>query len=135
NPGCARFAEPGIEIVIGDQGDRSFLRSLAMRYPHAAIVVDDGGHRMHQQTATFEELYPRLRPDGVYLCEDVGTSYLPAFGGGYGHPGTFIETMKSLIGRLNADHVGDASQLVPDGFTHSTDSIHFYDNVVVIEKR
>jgi hypothetical protein len=43
--------------------------------------------------------------------------------------------MKSLIDRLNADHVGDASQLVPDGFTRSTDSIHFYDNVVVIEKR
>jgi hypothetical protein len=72
NPGCARFAEQGIEIVIGDQGDRSFLRSLAMRYPDAAIVVDDGGHRMHQQLATFEELYPRLRPDGVYLCEDGG---------------------------------------------------------------
>lgn len=135
NPGCARFAEPGIEIVIGDQGDRSFLRSLAARYPDAAIVVDDGGHRMHQQIATFEELYPRLPPDGVYFCEDVGSSYLPAFGGGYRNPGTFIETTKSLIDRLNADHIGDASKLVPDEFTRSTASIHFYDSVVVIEKR
>ena len=25
---------------------------------------DDGGHRMNQQIATFEELYPRLRADG-----------------------------------------------------------------------
>lgn len=135
NPGCTRFAEPGIEIVIGDQGDRSFLRSLAMRFPDAAIVLDDGGHRMHQQIATFEELYPRMRPDGVYLCEDVGTSYLPTFGGGYNVPGTFVETSKALIDRLNAYHVGDDSQLAPDDFTRSTDSIHFYDSIVVIERR
>ena len=135
NPESTRFSEPGIDIVIGDQADRAFLRSLADRYPDFAILVDDGGHRMHQQIATFEELYPRLRSDGVYLCEDTHTSYMPMFGGGYRQPQTFIETVKPLIDRLNAFHSQDQSQLAPDDFTRTTDSMHFYDSVLVIEKR
>jgi cephalosporin hydroxylase len=135
NPECQKYSEPGIDIVIGDQADRDFLRSLVDRYPDCAILVDDGGHRMHQQIATFEELYPRLRADGVYLCEDTHTSYLPQFGGGYRQPHTLIETVKPLIDRLHAFHSRDLSQLAPDEFTQTTDSIHFYDSVVVIEKR
>lgn len=134
NPECAQFAEEGIDVVIGDQADRDFLRSLAAKYPDVAVLVDDGGHRMHQQITTLEELYPRLRPDGVYLCEDTHTSYMPVFGGGYRQPNTLIEVVKTLIDRLNATN-SDDPQLVPDYFTKSTDSIHFYDSVVVIEKR
>lgn len=135
NPECQQYSEPGIDIVIGDQGDRGFLRSLADRYPDFAILIDDGGHRMRQQIATFEELYPRLRPDGVYLCEDTHTSYMPVFGGGYGQPHTFIERVKPLIDQLNAFHSPDLSQLAPDEFTRTTNSIHFYDSVLVIEKK
>jgi hypothetical protein len=135
NPECKQFSEPGIDIVIGDQADRAFLRSLSDRYPDSAILVDDGGHRMQQQIATFEELYPRLRSDGVYLCEDTHTSYMPVFGGGYRQPQTFIETVKPLIDRLNAFHSTDLSQLAPDDFTRMTDSMHFYDSVLVIEKK
>jgi hypothetical protein len=138
NPECVQFSEPGIDIIIGDQADRAFLRSLADRYPDLAILVDDGGHRMHQQIATFEELYPRMRADGVYLCEDTCTSYMPMFGGGYGQPQTFIESVKPLIDRLNAFSTQNQSQLTnltPDEFTRTTDSLHFYTSVVVIEKK
>lgn len=134
-PECEQFSEPGIEIVIGDQGDRAFLRSLAERHRDFAILLDDGGHQMHQQIATFEEMYPRLRPDGVYLCEDTHTSYLPEYGGGYRQPNTFVEAVKPLIDRLNAYFSRDFSQLAPDEFTRTTDSMHFYDSVLVIEKR
>ena len=135
NPDCKQFSEPGIEIVIGDQGDRTFLRSLADRYPNFAILIDDGGHRMHQQIATFEELYPRLRSDGVYLCEDTHTSYNPNFGGGYQQPQSFIESVKPLIDSLHAFIGNDHSQFIANDFTRSTDSMHFYDSVVVIEKK
>ena len=134
NPGCVQFAEPGIDVVIGDQADRSFLRSLASRYPDLAILIDDGGHQMQQQIAAFEEMYPRLRADGVYMCEDTCSSYIPMFGGGYRQPQTFIESVKPLIDRLHAFHSVDPAQLAPDEFTRTTDSLHFYNNVVVIEK-
>jgi hypothetical protein len=134
NPECEKFAERQIEVVIGDQSNREFLCSLAARYPDSAILIDDGGHRMHQQIATFEELYPRLRPDGVYICEDTHSSYLPMFGGGYRQPHTFIETAKGLIDSLHAFHSPDHAQFTPDDFTRTTDSMHFYDSVVVFEK-
>jgi hypothetical protein len=135
NPECQKYAEPGIDIVIGDQGDRVFLRSLAERYPGFSILIDDGGHRMHQQIATFEELYLRMDPQGIYLCEDTHTSYWPTFGGGLRQPQSFIECVKPLIDRLHAFHSPDQTQLAPDPFTVSTDSIHFYDSIVVFEKR
>jgi len=134
NPECAKFSTKGIDVVIGDQADRAFLRSLYDRYPDAAILLDDGGHRMHQQIATFEELYPRLRQDGVYMCEDTHTSYLPVFGGGHQQPQTFIESVKPLIDRLHGFH-GKQGPPFADDFTCMTDSIHFYDGVVVMEKR
>lgn len=132
NPDCAAFAEPGIDIEIGDQGDRAFLRGLAERHPSPAIVLDDGGHHMHQQVATFEELYPRMHPEGVYACEDTHTSYLPHFGGGAGRPGTFVETAKALVDRL---HTREAAGTASDPFALATDSIHFYDRMVVFERR
>ena len=133
NPECARLAAPGIEIVIGDQGDRSFLRELRDRYPLPAILLDDGGHTMNQQIATFEELYPSLDPEGIFVCEDTHTSYWPDFGGGLRRDGTFIEMAKTLIDRINAQHVLDESFPVDD-FTVSTGSLHFYDSILVIER-
>jgi FAD/FMN-containing dehydrogenase len=37
------------------------------------IVLDDGGHLAHQQIASFEEIFPHVKPGGVYICEDVQT--------------------------------------------------------------
>jgi hypothetical protein len=40
-----------------------------------------------------------------------------------------------LIDKPNAFHSQNYAQLVPDEFTRMTDSMHFYDSVLVIEKR
>ena len=62
NPECRRFEEDGVRILIGDQGDRDFLRSIAKTLPPIDILIDDGGHMVEQQIATFEELFPRVQP-------------------------------------------------------------------------
>jgi hypothetical protein len=135
---CQAFAEDSVDIVLGDQADRSFHAELRRRYPHVDIVIDDGGHRMTQQIVTFEELFPHLQPQGVYLCEDLHTSYMPSYGGGFRKEGTFVERAKSLVDSLHGwyadDPVVDRAVKVDD-FTRSAHSIHFYDSVVAIEKR
>lgn len=35
------------------------------------IIIDDGSHRVHDQAATYQLLYPRLAPGGLYVIEDV----------------------------------------------------------------
>jgi FtsJ-like methyltransferase len=135
NPNCKQFEEPGVKIFIGDQGDRAFLRSLAKALPPIDILIDDGGHTMQQQIRTFEELFPVVQPHGVYLCEDLCTSYWREFGGGYRKRGTFIEYSKNFIDALHAWDTREPRRFSVSEVTRSVHSVHYYNSVVVLEKR
>lgn len=135
NPECRRLEEEQVRIFIGNQEDRRFLKSLSTEIPRIDIVIDDGGHTMTQQIATFEELFPSISPRGIYLCEDLHTSYWREWGGGFQRRGTFVEYSKRFIDWLNAWHSRQPSRLRVTSFTRSVDSLHYYDSVLVIEKR
>ncbi len=135
NPHCKKLEEEQIEIFIGDQEDRRFLKSLAEKIPRIDILIDDGGHTMKQQINTYEELFSHIEKDGVYLCEDLHTSYWSEFGGGYKKRGTFLEYSKNFIDYINAWHSTQRSRLSVTEFTKSVHSLHYYDSVLVIEKR
>jgi hypothetical protein len=134
NPACKAVEEERVEVFIGDQEDRRFLRSLAGKVPRIDVLIDDGGHRMKQQIHTFEEFFPRVDANGVYICEDLHTSYWTNFGGGYRKRGTYIEYAKGLIDAIHAWHSQSKALQVSD-FTRSAHGLHFYDSVLVIEKR
>ena len=135
NPHCKKLQEEQIEIFIGDQEDRGFLKALAEKIPRIDILIDDGGHTMKQQINTYEELFSYIDRNGVYLCEDLHTSYWPEWGGGYKKRGTFIEYSKNFIDFINAWHSVQTSKLSVTDFTKSVHSLHYYDSVLVIEKR
>jgi hypothetical protein len=134
DPNCARLAGRGIEIVIGDQEDREFLRSLRDRIGPIDILIDDGGHTMGQQLATFDELWPSIVDGGIYLIEDLHTSYWTDYGGGYLRKGTFIEFAKGLVDQVHAWHAEDGSGLTIDNYTRSVRGMHVYDSVIVFDK-
>jgi hypothetical protein len=134
-PVCKSFEEEGISIRIGDQEDRAFLRQLAAEFGPFDVVIEDGGHRMGQQIATFEEIFPRMTDHGTYIAEDLHTSYWAEFGGGVRQPGTFIEYSKALIDRLNAWHTRTPEELSVDDFTLQAGSMHFYDSMLVVERK
>lgn len=133
NPKCRAFEEDQIKILIGDQGDREFLRNVKTSLNSLDIIIDDGGHTMSQQTITFEELFSCVNESGIYLVEDMHTSYWPQYGGGYRKKDSFVEYSKNLIDQLNAWH-SKTPELSVSGFTRSTTGIHFYDGMLVIEK-
>jgi hypothetical protein len=135
NPNCKQLEEPGVRIEIGDQGDREFLRRLAGDLPSIDILIDDGGHTMQQQIRTFEALFPKVAPTGVYLVEDLHTSYWAQWGGGVRRKGTFIEYSKRFIDEIHAWHSREPQRLAVSDFTRSVHSLHYYDSVLVIEKR
>jgi hypothetical protein len=135
---CKAFAGDSVDIVIGDQTSRALHAELRRRYPHVDIVIDDGGHHMQQQIVTFEELFPHVQANGVYLCEDLHTSYMRDYGGALRKEGTFIERAKSLVDSLHGWYANDPKMdpaLRADDFTRSAHSLHFYNSIVVIEKR
>jgi hypothetical protein len=135
NPDCKKLEEEQIEIFIGNQEDRKFLKSLTEKIPKIDILIDDGGHTMKQQINTFEELFSSIDKNGVYLCEDLHTSYWSEWGGGYKKRGTFIEYSKNFIDYINAWHYDSKSKSSVTEFTKSAYSLHYYDSILVIEKR
>lgn len=134
NPNCLRLEEDQVKIFIGDQGDRKFLSSLAESIPRIDILLDDGGHTMEQQINTFEVLFPKIASDGIYLCEDIHTSYWRKYGGGYKRNGSFIEYSKNFIDALHAWHSKQPRRLKVSEFTKTVKSLHYYDSILVIER-
>jgi hypothetical protein len=142
NPKCKIVEEDGMEIFIGDQEDRRFLQELADSVGPIQILIDDGGHTMRQQIATFEVMYPAVSTPGVYVVEDLHTSYWKKWGGGIHKRGSFIEYSKRLIDYLNAWHIYRRNpgwhlgrRVAVNEFTRSTYSMTYYDSLLVFEKR
>jgi hypothetical protein len=134
DPRCKALEEENIQILIGSQSDRQFLKKVKEQIPPLDILIDDGGHQMKQQIVSYEELFPHIKEDGVYLCEDLHSSYWLDAGGGVKRRGSFVEYSKNFIDYLNAWSSEQKSLRVND-FTKSVDSITYYDSVIVIEKR
>lgn len=132
DPACAQHRGKGIDVLIGDQKSPELAEDIRNRYGELSIVIDDGSHVMGDVIASFDLYYKAVTANGVYMVEDMHTAYWPKFDGGLLKKDTFIELSKSLIDRLNAVHI---PELPVDEFTRSTDSISFYDSVVVFEKR
>ena len=147
NPECVNFEEDNIKVFIGDQSDRKFLRELVSKLPKLDIVIDDGGHSSKQQITSFEELYGHVKEDGLYMVEDTHTNYWPKYQRGTRI--SFIDYSKKLIDKLHAWHFDEAPAMLrfskphkeregtaeaPE-FTKTTNSISFYDSMVVFKKK
>lgn len=131
--GCKALEEKDIEIFIGSQDDRNFLRDVKKKVGKVDIVIDDGGHYMNQQIITFEELFDLVSEDGIYLCEDIHTSYMHQYGGIY-RGETFIEYSKNLIDYLHAQY-SETEELSRNKYSEQIKSITYYDSMIFIEKR
>jgi len=105
DPRCRGYENGRTRVRIGSQEDSVFLQELVREFKEFDVVLDDGGHTMSQQIASFEALYPIVRLGGVYMVEDCHTSYHAQFGGALGQSGTFIEFAKRKIDELNGFHV------------------------------
>lgn len=59
-----------------DQANRDHLKAFA---DHCGvefdIIIDDGGHTMKQQQISFDFLFNYLKSGGIYVIEDLHTSY------------------------------------------------------------
>jgi hypothetical protein len=74
NPHAMRYEDVANRLFIGDQRDREFVRSVVRAIGRPDVVINDGAHSANQQITAFEELYPAMTGDGVYIVEDTHTS-------------------------------------------------------------
>lgn len=123
-----------IYVAKGDQSDPKILDQLVQVGPFD-VIVDDGSHVASDVTASFRGLFDRgLRPGGLYVIEDLGTSYWKNYGGGPpGTPGTAVAMLKGLLDEM------DSLPALPDGRPVNPGAgrlaaIHLYPNIAFIEK-
>jgi predicted O-methyltransferase YrrM len=80
------IAERGLEAVVRpfygvDQSDRNRLRAIMDEEFGSStldLVIDDASHLYEESKASFEVLFPRLRPGGLYLLEDWSWQHITA---------------------------------------------------------
>jgi len=64
-----------ISLLKVDQSSESELLNFGKKYGDFDIGIDDGSHVWKHQILTFECLWPHIRSGGLYVIEDVLTSY------------------------------------------------------------
>lgn len=127
--------EDRITVLHGDQRDGSFLHTVGLDWGPFDIVIDDGSHVCSDVIHAFQALFPYLKEQGVYVIEDLQTSYWSAFGGSprANRRGTTMSFLKSLLDGLNYAEF-DLPRYHPTSLDVSIDGLHFYHNIVFIHK-
>jgi cephalosporin hydroxylase len=132
DPDCAAKVDPPNLVRIGSQDDPDFLRGVAAELGELDLVLDDGSHIGRHQQASFETLWPLVKPGGLYVIEDLHTSYWgPTFEGRYGRRGTGVELVKQLFDDMHGWYHDRGEQLAA---RDAIGAIHAYDSIVFIEK-
>jgi demethylmacrocin O-methyltransferase len=127
--------EHRITSYRGSQTNRELMRRIVRRFGEPTIVIDDGSHRSSHVIKSFEVLFPMLADGGLYVIEDLQTSYWPAWGGSLdpNDPDTSMAMVKRLLDGLNHEELLD-DRYEPSYADLHVVAVHSYHNLVVIEK-
>lgn len=69
-------AAAGTTFYRGDSSNRTFLRHVVNESGgNFDLIIDDGGHCMHEQQVALQTLWPAVTPNGLYVVEDLASSY------------------------------------------------------------
>jgi demethylmacrocin O-methyltransferase len=119
----------------GSQTNEKLMRRIVRRFGEPTIVIDDGSHRPAHVIRSFEILFPMLADGGLYVIEDIQTSYWPAWKGSLDvdDPTTSMAMVKRLLDGLNHEEFLDESYTPSYTDLHVV-AVHCYHNLVIIEK-
>lgn len=130
------LAEERIEIFQGSQVDNVFLQSIVDQVGEFDIIIDDGSHINKHIISTFEFMFQYLKSGGLYVVEDLQTSYWKNDGGdsfNLRNRKTAMNYFKSLTDSLNYEEI-DNPWYKASYFDKHIVGMHYYHNMVFIEK-
>ncbi|MEP6629700.1 MAG: hypothetical protein ABJA89_04480 [Lapillicoccus sp.] len=124
-----------ITVVQGAQEDAGLLERLVSEHGPFDIVIDDASHISALTIRSFELLFPTLPQGGLYVIEDIGTSYWPMWGGRFrrGARGTPMAMVKRRLDGLNHAEL-KLPRVHPDAFDTSVLEVRARHNIVAVVK-
>ncbi len=101
-----------IHVELVDQGDEAAMKGFCKKSGPFDFIIEDGSHLWKHQIANIKWLIPYVKPGGVYIVEDLNTSYAKS---GFGAPGeqTAVDYVKQCAeqimsgGKVTADGAGE----------------------------
>ncbi len=137
----SRLEETRIKTFQGHQAEENFLERVVAETGGIDVVIDDGSHVSEDVIRSFCFLFPKLSDGGIYVVEDLQTSYYPD----YPDPGvdlnarndvkTSMGFFKSLLdGFYYKDFKAVPSGYEPSYFDKKIVAMHFYHNLLFIYK-
>lgn len=132
--------EKRIKTFQGSQDDEVFLNKVIKEIGQPDIIIDDGSHQSDHVIKSFGVLFKELKSGGIYVIEDLQTSY---WGLRWGHDWggskdinstkTSMGFLKKLVDSLNWKEF-DIEDYKPNYCDLNISSIHFYHNMCFIFK-
>lgn len=123
--------DDNMTLFMGDQSNVQFLNKMKQDTGgNFDIIVDDGSHVPSHIKVSFENLWPVLKPGGMYIIEDIETSYWNKHATIYGYSFTNEESIVEYF-KQRVDDINNEFRNKP-----STDmaTITFAPNMIIIQK-
>lgn len=130
----SHMSDQRVTVLQADQSSPADLARVLEVTGAPDIVIDDGSHVSAHLLASFAHLFPALRDGGLYVMEDLQTSYWPTFGGlahTYNDPATSLGFLKTLVDGLHHEEIVGRTAAPADAHIGG---VHFYHNLAFIEK-
>lgn len=113
--------DPHVQCERLDQSCAEQLDAFVTRMQgHSAVMLvnDDGSHVPDHQVLTFNKLFPLLEPGGMYIVEDIETSYWTrgslydayTLQFGFRHPLSAIERFKQIVDVVNFEFLHESNR-------------------------
>lgn len=140
---------PGnVTVYAGSQDDPSVLGKIHDTHGDFDVIIDDASHVSSLTIASFDLLWPRTEPGGIYAVEDTHGAYHDWFyGKAEAHPDpdaklprpTMMQFLRRLADEANFDPTGDGDRdLFPREYWlgYDVESVTFsYNLCIVVRKR
>ncbi|SCG58567.1 class I SAM-dependent methyltransferase [Micromonospora halophytica] len=126
-----------LTALTGDQSDPAALTAIAEEHGPFDIVIDDGSHENEHVRTSFDALFPYVRPGGLYVIEDMQTSYIPRCGGTAGPvagPDTTVGLLKRLLDDIHHNEQEPRIAEAPTITQSQVVSVRVCRNIAFIEK-
>ena len=125
-----------INIHQGSQSDEKFISKIISQYKQFDIIIDDGSHLSKDVKRSFQLLFPALKKKGLYIVEDIQTSYNHFFGGNpfdLKYSNSHMNFFKHLTDSINYQEIANPFY-IKKKYDSKILSISFYHNIVFLKK-
>ena len=126
-----------VEIFCGDQSDKKILNRIIEKYKTFDVIIDDGSRKNKDVINSFNHLFPYLKFGGLYVIEDLHTSYISNWGGdgvNLNNKKTTMNFIRSLADRMHYQDIDNPFYQKHD-FDGLIEFVHIYRNIAFIKKQ